>query len=182
MAQPSRRIPIAILVAIVVSLPFFPYLWHKLLHVLGAVLFVGNIVVTAAWMTWAAQRKDANVLAFASTSVNRADQWFTSPGVLLLLINGLVISNVYTGEWLGFLRIPWILAGFILLFVTGGLYGATVRRYQIEMVRLSSGAAQGGTAVPPEFFTVLRKWNITGGIATILPLLALYFMVVKPGT
>jgi hypothetical protein len=48
------------------------------------------------------------------------------------------------------------------------------------MARLSSDAAQGGTAVPPEFFTVLRKWSIAGGLATILPLLALYFMVAKP--
>ncbi len=180
MAQPRRHIPIGIIVAIVVSLPLFPYLWHKLLHVLGAVLFVGNLVVTAAWMTWAAQRKDANIIAFASTSVNRADEWFTSPGVLLLLINGLVISAAFTGDWLGFLRTPWILAGFILLFLTGGLYGAILRRYQVKMARLSSDAAQGGTAVPPEFFTVLRKWSIVGGLATILPLLALYFMVAKP--
>jgi uncharacterized membrane protein len=90
------------------------------------------------------------------------------------------MSAVYTGDWLGFLRTPWILAGFILLFVTGGLYGAIIRRYQVKMARLSSDAAQGGTAVPPEFFTVLRKWSIAGGLATILPLLALYFMVAKP--
>ncbi len=62
----------------------------------------------------------------------------------------------------------------------GGLYGAIIRRYQVKMARLSSDAAQGGTAVPPEFFTVLRKWSIAGGLATILPLLALYFMVAKP--
>jgi uncharacterized membrane protein len=167
-------------VAIVVSLPFFPNLWHKLLHVLGAVLFVGNLIVTAAWMTWAAKRKETSILAFASTSVTRADEWFTSPGALLLLINGLVISAAYTGDWLGFLRTPWILAGLILLLVTGGIYGAILRRYQITMARLSSAAAQGGTAVSAEFFAVLRKWNIAGGIATILPLLALYFMVAKP--
>jgi uncharacterized membrane protein len=182
-AEPVRRKPpIAILLAIVLSLPlpFFPYDWHKLLHVLGAVLFIGNLVVTAGWMTWAAQRKEASVLAFASSSVNRADQWFTSPGVLLLLINGLVLASVWTGDWLGFLHTPWILAGFILLVVTGGLYGAIIRRYQVEMERLSTEAAQSGAAVPPAFFATLRKWNITGGIGTILPLLALYFMVAKP--
>lgn len=29
------------------------YQWHKLLHILGAVLFLGNIIVAAVWMLMA---------------------------------------------------------------------------------------------------------------------------------
>ncbi len=80
MARTAPRPPIAILVAIIVSLPLFPYTWHMFLHILGAVLFLGNLIVTAAWMAWAAGQKDSTVAAFASVGVNRADRWFTSSG------------------------------------------------------------------------------------------------------
>ena len=48
-----------------------------LLHILGAVLFLGNLLVTGAWMTWAVGQKDSRIAAFASAGVNKGDQWFT---------------------------------------------------------------------------------------------------------
>src|SRR5437870_6166744 len=100
-AGTGPRPPVAILVSIVVSLPLFPYNWHLMLHILGAVLFLGNITVTAAWMTWAVGQKDTRVAAFASAGVNKADRWFTSPGMILLLLNGLALTNLAWGGWLG---------------------------------------------------------------------------------
>src|SRR3989449_3259090 len=148
-ARTAPRPPIAILVAIVVSLPLFPYTWHMLLHIVGAVLFLGNLIVTAAWMTWAVGQKDAKVAAFAAAGVNKADQWFTSPGMILLLLNGLAMTALAWGGWLGFTVSPnrWIFAGLALLIATGALYGAVLRRYQHEMARISSEAAE--TSAPP---------------------------------
>ena len=182
MAAPPRRPPIAILVALVISLPLFPYLWHMFLHIVGAVLFLGNLIVTAAWMTWAVGQKDAKVAAFAAVGVNKADQWFTSPGMILLLLNGLAMTALAWGGWLGFTVSPnrWIFAGLALLIATGALYGAVIRRFQNQMVRLSSEAAESGSPLPESFSVAFRRWTVSGGVATILPLIALYFMVVKP--
>ena len=36
--------------AVVASLPLFPYQWHVFLHIAGAVVFLGNIIVTGVWM------------------------------------------------------------------------------------------------------------------------------------
>src|SRR5438445_5264176 len=181
-ARTGPRPPVAILVSIVVSLPLFPYNWHLMLHILGAVLFLGNITVTAAWMTWAVGQKDTRVAAFASAGVNRADRWFTSPGMILLLLNGLALTNLAWGGWLGFTTSPnrWIFVGLTLLIVTGALYGAVIRRYQNEMVRVSSEAAQTNAPLPEQFASVFRKWTLWGAIATILPLVALYVMVANP--
>ena len=48
----------AFAIVVVLSLPIYPYRWHLLLHILGAVIFVGNIVVTAAWMALAERTKE----------------------------------------------------------------------------------------------------------------------------
>src|SRR5256885_14448326 len=66
LARTAPRPPIAILVAIVVSLPLFPYTWHMLLHILGAVLFLGNLIVTAGWMNLGGGEKDSRGPPFAS--------------------------------------------------------------------------------------------------------------------
>lgn len=180
MARTPPRSLVVILLAIAVSLPLFSYTWHKLLHILGAVLFLGNLIVTAAWMTWAVQRKDSSVVAFASAGVNQADQWFSSPGVILLLFNGLAMTALAYGGWLGFTTTGWILAGLILLVASAVVFAAGIRRYQVAMMRISSEAAQAGAPLPAEFSGVFRKWAFWGIVATILPLIALYFMVAKP--
>jgi len=153
-----------------------------LLHILGAVLFLGNLLVTGAWMTWAVGQKDSRVAAFASAGVNQADRWFTAPGMILLLLNGLAMTALAWGGWLGFTISPnrWIFVGLTLLIATGALYGAVIRRYQNTMVRISSEAAKAGAPLPEDFSIVFRKWTLWGVVATILPLIALYFMVVKP--
>ena len=102
--------------------------------------------------------------------------------MILLLLNGLAMTALAWGGWLGFTISPnrWIFVGLTLLIATGALYGAVIRRYQNTMVRISSEAAKAGAPLPEDFSTVFRKWTLWGVVATILPLIALYFMVVKP--
>src|SRR2546430_11947805 len=134
-ARPAPSPPIAILVAIVVSLPLFPYTWHMLLHIVGAVLFLGNLIVTAGSMPWAFGQKDSRLAAFASAGVNKADRWFTSPGMILLLLNGLAMTALAWGGWLGFTISPnrLIFAGLTPLIPTSALFVAVLRRFQNEM-------------------------------------------------
>jgi hypothetical protein len=91
--------------AIVLSLPLPIYSrdWHKLLHIGGAVLFMGNILVTAAWMVLAENTKKPAIVHFAAKSVMQADLLFTIPGVLLIFINGLKLASAYGGG-AGFVR------------------------------------------------------------------------------
>ena len=76
--------------AVVVSLPPFPYGWHLFLHIAGAVIFLGNIIVTGAWMLMAERTNISRFIHFSAKAVIRADFLFTLPGVLLVLISGLI--------------------------------------------------------------------------------------------
>jgi len=64
------------------------YTTLKFLHLLGVVLLVGNIIVTALWKTLADRSGNPATVAFAQRTVALADWVFTLPGVLLVLIGG----------------------------------------------------------------------------------------------
>ncbi|MEN8128993.1 MAG: DUF2269 family protein, partial [Pseudomonadota bacterium] len=46
------------------------YLLLKLLHILGGIIFVGNIIVTAFWKIMADRTRDAGIAAFGQRVVN----------------------------------------------------------------------------------------------------------------
>jgi uncharacterized membrane protein len=154
----------------------FPYSWHKLLHVLGAILFVGNIIVTAAWMVMAVRTKDTAVIHFAVHAANWADVLFTGPGVILLIYNGMTLASRLGGIY----QLGWITAGFSILGLSGIVWVGFLVRYQWRMFQLSRQAVESGGPLPEEFFKILRRWYFWGLAATLLPLAALFLMVTKP--
>ena len=84
--------------AVAVSLPLFPYRWHTFLHIAGAVVFLGNIIVTGAWMLMAERTRIGRVIHFSAKAVIRADLLFTLPGVLLIVMNGVAMVVAHWGE------------------------------------------------------------------------------------
>ena len=172
--------PAAVLVAaVIVSVPIYPFQWHLLMHVLGAAVFVGNILVTAAWMALAQRTGNRSVLMFAARTVNRADLLFTGPGVVLVLLNGLALAADRWGGWTGFYEQSWIVAALALFGASGAVWVGFLLRYQFAMVRLID-ASPPQREVPSEFSDALRRWYAWGVVATLLPLLSLALMVYKP--
>ena len=101
-----------VVAAVVASLPLYSYKWHTLLHIAGAVIFLGNIIVTGAWMLMAERTRSISVIHFSAKAVIRADLLFTLPGVLLILMNGFVMVFSAWGGWSAFhelpgLQLPW---------------------------------------------------------------------------
>lgn len=155
-----------------------PYTWHKLLHILGAIIFLGNIIITGTWMALAERNKDKATLHFSSKVVNWADVLFTAPGVLLVLANGLIMAS---NAWGGLLATSWVALSLGLFLLSGIIWVGFLLRYQDRMIQLSSNPAASGEELPAVFFEVLHRWYFWGIIATILPLASLVLMVVKPG-
>ena len=166
--------------AIVASLPMYAYQWHRLLHIAGAVLFLGNIIVTAAWMLLAGHTRDRAVLAFASRSVVAADFLFTAPGIVLVLLNGLALASMRYGGWADFHQTSWILTALGLFALSGVVWAGFLLRCQVRLVALSGEAVRAGVPMPAEYFSVLRRWYFWGTIATLLPLVSLALMIYKP--
>ena len=166
-------------ITIAVSIPVYSYTWHLGFHILGALVFVGNITVSALWTVLARHTAQASVVAFASRTVSAADSLLTFPGVILVLLNGLALANKLYG-WSRLHEAGWITGSLVLLALSGVVWAGFLLRYQAAMVRLSVPAAQSGGNLPPEFFAVFNRWALWSTIATALPLISLYLMVAKP--
>ena len=62
------------------------YLAFKVVHILGVVLFLGNIIVTGVWKVLADRTLDPRTIAYAQNLVTLTDWIFTAGGVVLILI------------------------------------------------------------------------------------------------
>ncbi len=66
-----------------------PYTAFKIVHMLGIVLFLGNIIVTGVWKAMADRTKNPAVIGFAQRLVTLTDWVFTFGGAILVLAGGL---------------------------------------------------------------------------------------------
>ncbi len=147
------------------------------LHILAAVVFVGNIITAAFWKVRADRSGNLETIAITARSLLQADYTFTAPGIVVLLVTG--IWMVGLSDWARFQE-PWLGGSFVLLIITGVIWLAVLLPHQRRMVRLAQEGADAG-ALGPEYRKAGRIWAMFGGIATLLPVLILFLMVLKPG-
>ncbi len=152
-----------------------PYIWYLLLHILGVVLFVGNIIVSGVWMLLSERAGKPDVLRFSVVVVNWADVFFTAPGIILIVLNGLTLAT----QWGGIFGVFWVTAGATLFAMSGVVWGVFLIRYQDKMIKIISEEPLG-TELSAEFYSILHSWYFWGLVATILPVVTMMLMVVKP--
>ena len=111
-----------VVAAVAVSLPLYPYGWHTFMHIAGAVVFLGNIIVTAAWMLMADLSRSVKVMHFSAKAVIRADLLFTLPGVLLVLMNGFAMVFSRWGGRDALYDFTWISLALALFTVSGVIW------------------------------------------------------------
>ena len=161
------------------SLPLYPYRWHIFLHITGAVVFLGNIVVTAAWMLMAERTRSVSIIHFSAKAVLRADFLFTLPGVLLIVMNGLAMVFAAWGGREALYSLSWISAALALFTASGVIWLSVLIPVQHRMV-VFSDPAEHPDSLPSQFFSALHKWYFWGGLAIVLPIGSLYLIVNKP--
>lgn len=152
------------------------YQFVKLLHILGAILFIGNIVATGVWKIFADKTRSPVVIAFGQRMVKITDLALTGGGVSLVLLTGFHMIgtsglNITEANWL-----VWALA----LFVASGLIWVLVL---IPIQKKQTSLAQNlnsDSEIPEAYWQLGRSWIFWGGIATLLPIINLYLMVFKP--
>ena len=153
------------------------YLTLKFLHIVGAILFLGNITTGVFWKAHADRSRDPKLIAHVLDGIIRSDRLFTIPGVIIILTSGITAALI---AGLPLLRTAWIAGGIGLFIVAGIAFMARVAPLQREMLALAASAASGSSFDWPAYEKLSRGWAVWGLIALITPVLAVALMVFKP--
>ena len=108
------------------------YLAFKVVHILGVVLFLGNIIVTGVWKVLADNTGDPRTIAYAQNLVTLTDWIFTAGGVVLILI------GAYGMVWVAGLNPlgpAWLIWGQSLFIASGIIWVAFLIPTQIAQAR-----------------------------------------------
>lgn len=151
------------------------YLVFKAIHLLGVIVFLGNIIVTGWWKLMADRTGNPVIIAFAQKQVTNSDWIFTLSGVTLALVGGL--GNVVIND-MPILSTSWLLWGMGLFAASGVIWIVALIPLQISLERIARDFTNGGD-IPERYWFYERLWMILGVIATILPLANIYWMVFK---
>ncbi|MFV1851373.1 MAG: DUF2269 family protein [Thalassospira sp.] len=153
------------------------YFAVKFVHVLGVVLFLGNIIVSAVWKTQADRTGNPVVIAFACRLVNMTDLLFTAFGSALIVIGGI---GLFHATGISISDSPHLTIGIGLFGMAAMLWVTGLLPLQIYMSKLAAQTVSvGETEMPAKYERSRKLWNIIGGIAVLLPLGALYFMIFR---
>ncbi len=145
------------------------------LHIVGVVLFLGNILVTAVWKLLADRTRDPAVVAYAQRLVLITDVAFTATGVVLILVSGQVLAEDFGGVF----GPTWLTLGWSFFIASGVIWLTVLIPIQLRQWRLSRGFRSDGE-IPDRYWRLSRLWAIFGARATVLPFVNVYLMVFKP--
>jgi len=145
------------------------YLWLKTIHLLGVVLFLGNIIITGWWKYTADLTRNPQIIAYAQRQVTLTDFIFTGGGVLILLVAGML--NVYMHDMS--YSAKWLNHGMAIFVASGIIWAAILIPIQIKQAKMAKIFANTGV-IPDQYWKLCAAWNIFGIIATLLPMANLY--------
>ncbi|GAA0379721.1 DUF2269 domain-containing protein [Bacillus horti] len=146
------------------------------LHVLGAVMFLGNVITAAFWKIRAERGKDIAHIHKAVKNVMFADYVFTLPGIILLIITGNLMAfqaGYAMMEW------NWVTVSQGLFILTGLLWVIILLPNQRKMIKESEKSISLGQ-LTPSYKKASRIWDVCGSLANLIPLVVLYLMLAKP--
>lgn len=152
------------------------YLALKSVHLLGVVLFVGNIIVTGWWKVMADRTRDPAIIAFAQRQVTLTDWVFTLGGVCLVTAAGCGNAALHDIPF----STRWIAWGEALFIASGVVWVAVLIPVQSRLGRLARGFVPG-KPIPDAYWRLGKLWLVFGTVATLLPLAAIPVMVWKVG-
>ena len=146
------------------------YQTHKLLHIVGVCMFIGNVFVGPIWLLRALWTKNNDIIKFAFDILLLTDLIITIPGIDLAVINGLFLSSVFGGVN----SQPWLQHSIMALFALWVLV-LPILLVQDKMQKL----ALSGKIASISFKRMFLLWMLIGGLSLIPVIYILILMIFK---
>lgn len=152
------------------------YLVLKTLHILFVIAFVGNITTGLFWARRAMRERDPRRVADTFDGIIQSDRVFTIPGVIGIVVTG-IIAAVMGG--LPILGTGWIFWPIVLFTISGIVFGAWVVPLQRRIRELASSDSSSDSRWAT-IEALFRRWEFWGALALLTPVAAAVIMVFKP--
>ena len=145
-------------------------------HIFFALWLMGNLITSAFWKKRADRSGNLEHIASTAQALVCSDYTFTGPGIVGLLVTGIWMVGL-TG-WRRFEE-PWLAISFLLTILIVILWLAVLLPQQRRMARLAQEGVANGSP-EPGYQSASKVWSIAGGIVTLIPVIILFLMVLKP--
>jgi len=143
----------------------------KIVHLMCACLFLGNVIVSGVWAAMAERTRNHAVVQFSNRMVLITDLLFTLTGALGVVITGHLMAVRYGGDTAH----PWLTWSYALFGLSGLIWLLVLVPIQLKQRQMLRRTTQ----ITAEYLQLSRTWYIAGGLATVLPLPIVYLMVNK---
>ena len=147
------------------------YLVWKLLHIVGAMMMLGNVVVTGAWAAILWRHRETGTPRQMARGILWTDLVFTLGGGALLVIAGIEMIRLHQLPWR---EMGWLLHGIELLALATLVWVVVLLPDQLRM-------EEHADKDPERFARCFRRWTIVGWVDKALLVAALVLMVLRPG-
>jgi len=141
----------------------------RVLHVIGAILLVGNVTVTGFWAAFLYAQRDSMPFRPVARAILWTDLLFTAGGAGLLSFSGiqLILARGYS-----FWDTPWLVRGVGSLALSTMLWLAVLVPDQFRLERMFPDDRAG-------LRRVFLRWSLVGWASTALLFYSLWAMVRK---
>jgi len=145
-------------------------------HILAVVVAFG-VTFTYGLLDACARRAGiADMVALHRFQVFLSRRLIT-PAMVVVLVAGLYLT--FDGPYE--LGDPWIGATLTILIVIFGLVGAVLTPAERRMLAIAQRGAQAGGGLGDEYAAAARRYAACGGLVSLLVVVAIFLMTVKPG-
>lgn len=151
------------------------YAIGKFVHILAAVVAFGP---TFGYPIFAAvaQRTAPHSVPAVLGAILRADRFLVTPGMVVLLAAGIYLlskGDIPAGE-------SWVTVGFVAIVALLTMAHAFFVPKSRRALEIAERDLEAGDQLSPEFEAISRQIAIGGQLSSLIVVVAIFFMVVKP--
>lgn len=145
------------------------------LHVLAVVVAFGPTLAYPIFSA-VAQKTEPRSLPGVIRGIIQTDRVLVNPGMIVLLLAGIYLlskGDISAGE-------SWVTVGFVAIITLFAMSHAFFMPKSRQALVLAERDLKAGDELSPEFEALSKQIETGGKIATLIVVVTIFFMVVKP--